>query len=81
VIISLSKKCKFKDCKHTNEIGCYVLKSVEKGELDKALYENYLKIEREKAYFESTIEERRNKDKVFGKIVKNFKKDLKKNQD
>ena len=53
-IISLSQNCKFKDCTHTNETGCSVLEAVEKGEIDKASYENYLKMEREKAHFEST---------------------------
>lgn len=79
-IISLSQKCKFKDCTHTNEIGCAVLDAVEKGEIDKKSYENYLKMEREKAHFESTIEERRKKDKEFGKLIKNYKKDTRNNK-
>jgi ribosome biogenesis GTPase / thiamine phosphate phosphatase len=79
-IIGLSQKCKFKDCTHTTEIGCSVLEAVEKGEIDKASYENYLKMEREKTYFESTMAERRKKDKAFGKIVKNYKKDMHRNK-
>lgn len=79
-IIRLSLNCKFKDCTHTNEIGCSVIEAVEKGEIDKKSYENYLKMEREKAHFESTIEERRKKEKEFGKVIKNYKKDMKKNK-
>jgi ribosome biogenesis GTPase len=79
-IVRLSQNCKFKDCTHTDEIGCCVLEAVEKGEIDKASYENYLKMEREKTYFESTVIERRKKDKEFGKIVKNYKKDMKNNK-
>ncbi len=79
-IIRLSLNCKFKDCTHTKEIGCSVIEAVEKGEIDKKSYENYLKIEREKAHFESSIEERRKKEKEFGKVMKNYKKDLKKNK-
>ncbi|MBS1551145.1 MAG: ribosome small subunit-dependent GTPase A [Bacteroidetes bacterium] len=79
-IISLSLNCRFNDCTHTNEIGCSVIEAVEKGEIDKKSYENYLKMEREKAHFESTIEERRKKDKEFGKVIKNYKKDMKKNK-
>lgn len=75
-ITSLSKDCKFKDCTHTSEIGCRVIEAVEKGEIDIASYENYLKMEKEKAYFESTIAERRKKDKDFGKMVKNYKKEI-----
>ncbi len=78
-IVRLSRNCKFKDCAHTNEIGCSVLEAVEKGEMDITTYENYLKMEREKAHFESTIVEKRKKDKEFGKIIKNFKKDKSKN--
>lgn len=79
LILRLSHTCKFKDCTHTTEIGCSVLEAVENGEVDRASYENYLKMEREKVYFESTVAERRKKDKEFGKIVKNFKKDMNKN--
>lgn len=78
-IIRLSRNCKFKDCTHKNEIACAVIEAVEIGEIDKASYENYLKMEKEKAHFESTIAEKRKKDKEFGKIVKNYKKDINKN--
>ncbi|OHD12127.1 MAG: ribosome small subunit-dependent GTPase A [Spirochaetes bacterium GWD1_27_9] len=79
-IVSLSQNCKFKDCTHTREIGCSVLEAIEKGEIDKSFYENYLKMEREKSHFESTVEERRKKDKEFGKMLKNYKKEIKKNK-
>ena len=79
-IISLSQNCKFKDCTHTNEVGCSVIEAVEKGEIDKKSYENYLKMERENAHFESTIQEKRKKDKEFGKVIKNYKKEMKKNK-
>lgn len=78
-IIRLSRQCKFKDCTHTCEIGCAVIEAVEKGELDRASYENYLKLEREKVHFESTVAERRKKDKEFGKMVRNYKKDIRRN--
>ena len=72
-IVSLAQHCRFKDCTHTNEIGCSVIEALEKGVLDTNSYENYLKLEREKAHFESTLAERRKKDKDFGKMLKNFK--------
>ena len=78
-IISLSLNCKFKDCTHITEVGRPVIEAVDKGEIDKKSYENYLKLEREKAHFESTIVERRKKDKEFGKVMKNYKKDMKRN--
>jgi len=81
LIFQLSKDCKFKDCTHTNEIGCAVLEAVENGEIDSASYENYRKMEREKAHFEATIAEKRKREKEFGKIMKNYKKDMRNQQD
>lgn len=79
LITGFSQNCKFKDCTHTNETGCSVIEAVEKGEIDRASYENYMKMEREKAYFESSVVERRKKDKDFGKMLKNYKRDMNKN--
>ncbi|MEZ4828715.1 MAG: ribosome small subunit-dependent GTPase A [Bacteroidia bacterium] len=74
IIIELSKDCKFKDCTHTTEVGCAVLEAVERGEIDHSSYENFLKMEREKKHFESTVAEKRKKDRDFGKMMKNYKK-------
>ncbi len=77
-IAHFSQTCKFKDCTHTNEIGCAVLQAVEKGEIDRLSYQNYLKLEREKLHFESSVLEKRRKEKIFGKMMKNYKKDINK---
>ncbi|MBU2650189.1 MAG: ribosome small subunit-dependent GTPase A [Bacteroidetes bacterium] len=74
-IMNYARNCRFKDCTHTSETGCAVLNAVENGEIDRNSYENYLKMEREKAFFESSVAERRKRDKKLGKIVKNYKKD------
>lgn len=76
-ITNLSQSCKFTNCTHTSEVGCSVLKALETGELDRASYENYVKLEREKAHYDSSLVERRAKDKQFGKFLKNYKKDMK----
>lgn len=80
LIFQLSQNCKFKDCTHVNEVGCAVLKAVENGEINEASYENYRKMEREKAHFEATIAEKRKREKEFGKIMKNYKKDMRRNE-
>jgi len=77
LILQLSKSCRFKDCTHTNETGCAVLEAVEEGKIDRDSYENYMRMERENAYFESSVAERRKKEKDFGKMLKNYKKDIK----
>lgn len=79
-IINLSRTCKFSDCQHIHENGCAVLEAVENGKLDRASYENYLKMEREKIHFQSSIAEKRRKDKEFGKMYKAFKKNKKQNK-
>lgn len=73
-ISTISADCRFKNCTHTSEAGCAVLRAVADGTLDRSSYENYLKIEKEKAHFEASTFDRRKKDKDFGKMLKNFKK-------
>ena len=70
----LAVNCRYPDCTHRGEEGCAVVEAVEKGELDPAAYENYLKMARERDFFESSSAERRKKEKLFGKILKNYKK-------
>ena len=67
----ISQECKFRDCTHIHESDCAVKNAVLSGELDTELLENYLKLESEKKHFESSIEERRRKDKALGKLIKN----------
>ncbi|NMH89067.1 ribosome small subunit-dependent GTPase A [Flavivirga algicola] len=73
-IMSLSEKCKFRDCTHTTEIGCSVLKALEEGRLEIKSYENYLKLQREQTHFESAVAKKRKADKAFGKMIKIHKK-------
>lgn len=77
LIIALSDQCKFHDCTHLHEAGCAILDAVEEGEIDEDSYKNYLKMEREKQHFESSVAERRKKDKDFGKMVKSVMKNKK----
>ncbi len=72
-----SKNASSNDCTHTNEKGCAILEAVESGEIDSDSYANFRKMEKEKAYFESSTLERKKKDKDFGKMVKSFKKQRK----
>jgi ribosome biogenesis GTPase len=73
-IVEFAHSCRFMNCTHMHEKGCAVIDAVENGTIDRASYENYLKMEKENAHFESSVAERRKKDKEFGKILKNYKK-------
>jgi len=76
-IITLTQKCRFKNCTHINESGCSVLEAVEKGELSAERYQNYLRIRKESEYNEMSYLEKRKKDKKFGKFIKEAKKNIK----
>lgn len=73
-IIGLTENCKYSDCTHTSESGCAVLAALESGEIDEGSYHNYMRLQREKEHYESTVAEKRKKDKEFGKMIKRFKK-------
>ena len=79
-IAQLAEECRFKDCTHINELGCAVLAAVDSGELDKSVFNNYHKMLREKMHFESSVEEKRKKDKDLGKLFKQVKSARKKNK-
>jgi ribosome biogenesis GTPase len=79
-ITRLAEGCKFSDCSHIHEKGCAVIEAVEKGIIDEASYKNYLKMEKEKERFGTTIAEKRKKDKAFGKLCKEGVKYRKKNK-
>ena len=73
-IAGLAGDCRFKDCSHSGEAGCAVTRAVEQGLLDGNHYANYLRIQREKSYFETSQAERKRKERMFGKILKHYNK-------
>ena len=66
---------------HTHETGCAVLEALDKGVIDKDLYDNYMKITKEQEYFQTTVSEKRKRDKEIAKLIKNYYKDIKKKND
>lgn len=76
-IVALSSQCHFRDCTHTNEPGCAVLKAIESGIIDADHYDNFLKLRSESEHYQASYAERRKKDKEFGRYIKSAKKDLK----
>lgn len=80
IIVEYSQNCKFKDCTHIHEKGCAVLEAVNNGEIDPDALNNFQKIERERSHFESSVAERRKKDRDFGKMIKGILKERRKNK-
>jgi ribosome biogenesis GTPase / thiamine phosphate phosphatase len=68
-IHELALTCRFKDCTHTVETGCAILKAVENEELDEDRYQNYLKLMKESEFYQMSYIEKRKKDKQFGRMI------------
>lgn len=79
-ILEYSDGCRFKNCTHLHEAGCAILEAVENGVIDADSYANFVKMQKEQAFFESTKMERKRKDKDLGKMIKDVKKFRKNNK-
>ncbi len=77
-ITSLSKECKFVNCTHVHEPGCAVLLALETGKIDKQRYANYINLKKETQYYGMNKLEKKEKDRQFGKFIKQAKTDFKK---
>ena len=77
-IYNLALKCKFRDCTHTLESGCAITEALDKGIIDKVTLENFRKIQREQMRFQTSLAEKRKKEKEFGKMAKEIMKEKKK---
>jgi len=76
-LAALAAACRFTDCSHEHEPGCAVRAAMEKGELDPDRYANYLKLKKESEYHEMSYQDKRKKDKAFGRFIKSAKKRMK----
>lgn len=70
------RKCRYADCTHTHEPGCAVTDATRLGKLNQEKYANYINLKKEAEYYELSDREKRDRDKQFGKFLKNAKKDL-----
>ena len=77
-IHELSVSCRFKDCTHTMEVGCAILRAIENGELDEVRYRSYLKLMKESEFHQMSYGERRKKDKQFGRMINTAMKQMRK---
>lgn len=76
-IDQLSTACRFQDCSHIQEKGCAVLFAVAEGRLSRKRYQNYLKMKKESVFHEMSYQEKKKKDKQFGKLIKSVMKSKK----
>ena len=78
-IEALAADCRFRDCAHDTEPDCAVRAALETGDLDEHRFQSYLKLKRELARLarrqtEAGRYEERQRDKAFGKMVKEITK-------
>ncbi len=79
-ITSMAEECRFSDCTHTGEKGCAVLEAVDHGEIPISAYDHYIKMEKERNFFESDALERKQKEKSLGKMYKRVQEQHRKNK-
>lgn len=80
-IEDIASTCKFKDCKHVNEPGCAVQDAINTGIINPSKYENYQKLLKETEHYDMSTHSKRQKDKKFGRYIKNAKIELEKFSD
>ncbi len=76
-IVTLAQGCKYADCTHTHEPDCAVLTAVLSGAVDDEHRANYVILKKEAEYSEMSDNEKREKDRRFGKFIQTAKKELK----
>lgn len=69
-IEALAARCRFADCRHETEPSCAVQTAIENDSLDPARLARWRKLQAEDAFNSSSLAERREKDRAFGKLVR-----------
>jgi len=70
-ISALAETCRFSDCRHEDEPGCRVQAAIAAGQIEPERLQRWRKLIREEAFNNTSIAERRSRDKAFGRMVKN----------
>ena len=70
-VAALAASCRFADCRHETEPGCAILSAVTDGRLDPARLARWRKLQAEDAFNSASLAERRERDRAFGKLVRN----------
>jgi ribosome biogenesis GTPase len=73
-IVALAQSCRFADCSHKTEPGCGVQAAIADGTLQAERLDRYRKLARENARNSESLWRRRERERGFGKLVKNVMK-------
>ncbi|SFB07835.1 ribosome biogenesis GTPase [Poseidonocella pacifica] len=73
-IETLATTCRFRDCRHETEPGCAVRRAMAEDRLDPARFARWRKLQAEDEYNSASLVQRREKDRAFGKMVRDVTK-------
>jgi len=73
----LAAQCRYANCRHELEPGCAVRAAIEKGEVSEDRYTSYIKLKKESEHYERSYQDKRKKDKAFGRLKKSAIKQIK----
>lgn len=73
-IAALAQQCRFPDCTHEREPGCAVRAALQRQEIGEEHLRNYLKLRKESEFHESSLVERRARDRAFGRFMHQYQK-------
>lgn len=73
-ITRAAASCRFSDCSHTGESGCSVMEALGTGKITRERYDAFLKLRRESEFHAMSYQEKRRRDREFGKMVKSVMK-------
>ena len=69
-IAALAAQCRFRDCSHVGILGCAVIAAVERGEIPRARYENFVRLMEESALRERQKIAKRDQDRKLGRFYR-----------
>lgn len=58
-LVALEGQCRFRDCAHSNTKGCAIWAAVETGTIDRARYDNFIRMRKETAVNERALREQK----------------------
>jgi ribosome biogenesis GTPase len=76
-LVEFAANCRYADCSHEREPGCAVRAAIENGELSEDRYFSYIKLKKESDYYGMSYQDKRRKDRAFGRFIKSYKKQMK----
>ncbi len=76
-LVEFTANCRYTDCRHEREPGCAVRAAIENGELSEDRYFSYIKLKKESDYYGMSYQDKRRKDRAFGRFIKSYKKQMK----